>query len=132
MTKAVVDDMVRGMKLADIVAKATPWSFEGYGDAQKSVRYVGLSLRDEWMDVFSQADNLLLKFVIDRNSAFLDYYLANKPPFVRIYSTRFSPQDKWETLLGELRRKLKKDKEEYLHHRDSVDNLYKKIKDYLK
>lgn len=132
MTKAFVDELIRGMKLADIVTKATPWSFEGYGDLQKSVRYVGLDLRDDWLDIFSSDDNLLLKFVIDRNSAYLDYYLANKPPFFRITSTRFSQSDKWETLLGELKRRLKKDKNDVINHSDSVGNLYAAMKPYLK
>jgi hypothetical protein len=132
MTKAFVDDLIRGMKLASMVAKATPWSFEGYGDLQKSVRYVGLELQDDWLEIFSPGDNLLLKFVIDRNSAYLDYYLANKPPFIKISSTRFTQSDKWETLLGELKRRLKRDKNEFQNHTDSVGNLFALIKPHLK
>ncbi len=132
MTKAFVDDLIRGMKLANMVAKATPWSFEGYGDLQKSVRYVGLELQDDWLEIFSPGDNLLLKFVIDRNSAYLDYYLANKPPFIEISSTRFTQSDKWETLLGELKRRLKRDKSEFQNHTDSIGNLFALIKPHLK
>jgi hypothetical protein len=132
MTKAYVDDMIRGMKLAGLVAKATPWSFEGYGDKQKSVRYVGLALKDDWLEVFSPQDNLLLKFVIDRSSAYLEYYLANQPPFVKIYVNRFDNNQKWELLLGELRRRLKKDKEDFINHRDVIGNLYKLVEPGLK
>lgn len=132
MTKAFVDDLIRGMKLASLVARATPWSFEGYGDKQKSVRYVGLSLQGDWLEIFSPKDNLLLKFVIDRDSAYLDYYLANKPPFMKITSVRFSQSDKWETLLGELKRRLKRDKAEFVNHTDSVGNLYALMKPELK
>ncbi len=132
MTKAFVDDLIRGMKLANMVAKATPWSFEGYGDKQKSVRYVGLSLQNDWLEIFSPKDNLLLKFVIDRDSAYLDYYLANKPPFMKINSVRFTQSDKWETLLGELKRRLKRDKNDFVNHTDSVGNLYALMKPELK
>jgi hypothetical protein len=132
MTKAFVDDLIRGLKLAGMVAKATSWSFEGYGDKQKSVRYVGLTLKDDWLEIFSPADNLLLKFVIDRDSAYLDYYLANKPPFFRISAVKFKQTDKWEILLGELKRRLKRDKSEVINHTDSVDNIYAQMKPHLK
>ncbi len=132
MTKAYVDELVRNMKLAGIIAKAAPWSFEGYGDKQKSVRYIGLRLSEDWQDIFSSANNILLKFVIDRTSAYLDYYLANKPPFIRFYSQRFSEQDKWENLLGEVKRRLKKDKNEFINHTDGIDNLYGKLSQDLK
>lgn len=132
MTKAFVDSLIQNMKRAGLVAKASPWSFEGFGDKQKSVRYMGLVLSGDWLEVFSENDNVLLKFVIDRTSGFIEYYLANKPPFIKISSTRFKDSDKWELLLGELRRQLKKDKHDYLHHTDSIDNLYIKIKSQLK
>jgi hypothetical protein len=90
MTKAFVDELVKNMKLAGIVAKVVPWSFEGYGDKQKSVRYIGLHLKDDWEDIFSSRNNILLKFVIDRTSGYLEYYLANKPPFLRIFLQRFA------------------------------------------
>jgi hypothetical protein len=132
MTKAFVDELVKNMKLAGIVAKVVPWSFEGYGDKQKSVRYIGLHLKDDWEDIFSSRNNILLKFVIDRTSGYLEYYLANKPPFLRIFLQRFTDQDKWEILLGELKRKLKKDKIEFTNHTHGIDNLYSKIHQNLK
>lgn len=132
MNKLFVDTLIKNMKSAGVVAKVLPWSFEGYGDKQKSVRYVGLKLDGDWLEIFSPQDNLLIKFVIDRTSAYLDYYLANKPPFVRIMSTRFSENDKWEVLFGECKRKMKKAKSEYISHTDSIDNLYGKIVKDLK
>ncbi len=132
MTKAYVDDLVRNMKLAGIVAKASPWSFEGYGVKQKSVRYIGLHLTGDWQDIFSFKNNILLKFVIDRSSAYLEYYLANKPPFIKLYVQRFTDSDKWEILLGEVKRKLKKDKAEFVNHTHGIDNLYNKIVSGLK
>lgn len=132
MTKAFVDQLISNMKQAGIVTKASPWSFEGFGDKQKNVRFVGIILKDDWLEVFSPDDNLLLKFITDRNSAYLEYYLANGAPFVKISSVSFSEHDKWETLLGELRRRLKKDKSDVIHHTDSIGNLYAKIKPHLK
>ena len=132
MNKAYVDELIRGMKLANLVAKATPWSFEGYGDQQKSVRYVGINPQDDWLEIFSPDDNILLKFVIDRNSAFLDFLLANKPPFMKITSTRFEQNDKWEVLLGEFKRRLKRDKVAVQNHSDTVGNLYALMKPHLK
>ena len=132
MSKSFVDNLIHNMKLASIVTKASPWIVEGIRDTQMNVRYVGIKLNNDWLEIFPATNNLLLKFVIDKNSAILEFYLANKPPFYRITTTRFTDRDKWETLLGELRRKLKKDKAEYINHTDSAGNLYALVKPYLK
>ena len=132
MTKAVVDQLIRNMKLAEMVSKATPWMVEGMGEKVMHVRYVGLTLKDDWLDIFSPKDNLMVKFVIDRSSAFIEYYLANKPPFIKITSSRFSDSDKWETLLGELKRQLKKDKNDSVNHTAGINNLYEFLKPHLK
>lgn len=132
MTKAYIDELIRNMKNAGLVAKATPWSYEGFGDKQKNVRYVGLNILEDWLEIFSAVDNLLLKFISDRSSGYVEYYLANKPPFVKFSAASLHEGMKWEILLGELKRKLKKDKNEYLHHTDSLDNLYARIKPHLK
>lgn len=120
------------MKLADMVAKAAPWMVEGFQDTQKNVRYVGINLKDDWLDIFPPQNNLLIKFVIDRNSAYLEFYIANKPPFFRFLSKRFTDTDKWETLLGQVKRQLKRDKEDYIMHVDAIGNLYKLLKPHLK
>lgn len=124
--------MIHHMKLAGIVAKAAPWMVEGIRDTEKNVRYVGITLKEDWLDIFPTGNNLLIKFVIDRNTAVMEFYLANKPPFFRFTTKRFTDKDKWETLLGELKRTLKKDKTEYLNHTDGIGNLYTLIKPHLK
>ena len=132
MSKTFVDGMIRNMKMANIVTKATPWLVEGMGDKTMNVRYVGITLKDDWTDIFPPPNNFLIKFIIDRSSARIEYYLANKPPFFRIQSVRFTDSDKWEVLLGELKRRLKKDKVEFQNHMDKVGNLYAMIKPELK
>ena len=132
MTKAFVDELIHNMKLAGFVAKASPWMIEGIRDEKMNVRFIGLKLKDDWLEVFSEKDNLMLKFIIDRNTSVIEFYLANNTPFIKITQTQFSQKDKWETLLGEFRRRLKKDKEEFIHHNDKIGNFYKLIKPHLK
>ena len=145
MSKQFVDDMIHNMKLAGIVTKATPWTVEGTNDRRKeasslrdavatqmNVRYVGITVADDWLEIMPANNNLLLKFIIDRNTAYLEFYLANKPPFFKFTNRQFTDADKWETLLGEVKRKLKKDKVDVLNHKEAVGNLYARIKPYLK
>lgn len=132
MSKQFVDEMIHNMRLAGIVSKAAPWMVEGIRDAQMNVRYVGIKLTHDWLDILSENNNLLLKFVIDRNTANLEFYIANKPPFFKFAVRQFSDSDKWEIVLGEVKRKLKKDKSDVLNHTESVGNLYARIKPYLK
>jgi len=132
MSKDFVDRMIRNMKLADLVAKSAPWSVEGFGEKSKNVRYVGLRIKDDLREVFSEGNNLLLKFVIDRGSGWVEFYLANKPPFLKILSRQFTDGDKWEILIGDFKRKMKKDKNDFMNHKEGVGNLYSKIKGLLK
>jgi|SRR5579871_2724537 len=132
MNKAVVDTLVQNMKKADIVTKASPWMVEGLGDKQMNVRYVGIKPALDWQDIIPQANNLLIKFIIDRQSSLFELYLANKPPFVRITRRNFSLSDKWETMLGEIKRRLNSDKTDYLQHKDKVGNWYALIAKDLK
>ena len=132
MSKAFVDELIHNMKLAGIVAKAAPWMVEGFGEKQMNVRFVGIHLKDDWLEIFSPHDNMLLKFVIDRKSSYLEFYLANKPPFLKITSTRFTEKDKWGILLGELKRRLKKDKLDVKNHTEKMGNLYTLMKPHLK
>lgn len=132
MSKTFVDHLIHNMKLADIVTKVTPWSIEGFGEKQMNVRYVGLKIKDEWKNIISEKNNLLVKFVFDKNNAYIEFYLANKPPFFKITSQRFSENDKWETLLGEIKRRLRRDKAEYLSHNDAIGNLYKTLVSQLR
>lgn len=132
MSKNFVDQMIQHMKLAGMVAKATPWMVEGIREQEMNVRYVGLHLTDDWIEIFPAGNNFMLKFIVDRTSARIEFYMANKPPFFRIFTTNFTDHDKWETILGELKRRLKKDKADILNHTDSVGNLYAAVKPHLK
>jgi hypothetical protein len=132
MSKSFVDNFIHNMKLAGLVAKAAPWMIEGIREQEMNVRYVGLQLKDDWLDIFPAGNNVMLKFIIDRNSARIEFYLANKPPFYRIITKHFTDHDKWETILGGLKLKLKKDKLEVMNHTESVGNLYEALKPHLK
>lgn len=132
MSKQFVDEMIHNMKLAGIVTRASPWMVEGMREGQMNVRYVGIKPTDDWLEIFSANNNLLVKFVIDRNTATIEYHIANKPPFFKFVSRQFSDNDKWETLLGEIKRRLKKDKKEFLNHTEEVGNLYARIKPQLR
>lgn len=132
MSKDFVDSLIHSMRLADMVAKAAPWMVEGIRDERKNVRYVGVKIKDDWVDIFPVGNNFLLKFVIDRASAHVEFYIANKPPFFRITTKRFGDKEKWETILGEFKRKMKKDKTDYMNHWEGVGNLYALIKPHLK
>lgn len=139
MSKDFVDKMIHNMKLAGMVTKAAPWMVEGlsadrqgFGDAQMNVRYVGIAVKDDWLAIFPTGNNLLIKFIIDRTSARLEFYVANKPPFFRFTTKHFTDHDKWETLLGDIKQKLKRDKADFQNHRDGVGNFYALIKPHLK
>jgi hypothetical protein len=132
MSKSFVDELIRNMKLADRVSKASPWMVEGIRESQMNVRYVGIKLQDDWLEIFPTNNNLMLKFVIDKNSALVEFYLANKPPFFKIISKKFTEHDKWEIILGDVKRRLKKDKADYLNHTEIMGNLYSLIKPHLK
>lgn len=132
MSKNFVDQMIHNLKLAGMVTKAAPWMVEGIREQEMNVRYVGLHLKDDWLDIFPPENNLMLKFIIDRKSARIEFYLANKPPFYRITTKHFTEHDKWETLLGGFKQQLKKDKAEVMSHTDGVGNLYALLKPHLK
>lgn len=132
MTKGFVDSLIQNMKKAEIVTKATPWMVEGVGDKQMHVRFVGIKPYDEWIDIFSEKNNLLLKFIIDRSSSYFELYLANKPPFTKVITRNFTENEKWEAMLGDSRRRLRKDKADFLAHVSSVGNIYERIQKEIK
>ena len=132
MTKAFVDELVSNMKKAGIVTKAAPWMVEGIGEKQMNVRYVGIKPFKDWVDIIPESNNLLVKFVISRSESYFDLLLANKPPFIFITHKRFATTDKWEVLLGDIKRRLAKDKDDFIHHQDKVGNLYIAIHPHLK
>lgn len=132
MTRAFVDELIRNMKKAGIVEKVLPWMVEGFEDKQMNVRYVGIKIKEDWLEVFSPGDNLLLKFVVGRNYGNLEYFLANNAPFVKITRSALSENGKWETMLGEFKRRLKKDKTEFINHKSKAGNLFEFIKPFLR
>jgi len=132
MNKAFVDSVISNIRKANLVTKVSPWMVEGMGEKAMNVRYVGLKVNNEWNEVFSKANNVLLKFVIDRTTARLELYIANTPPFFLVLSKNFTENDKWESLLGDMRSRLKKDKADYLNHTSKVGNLYVIMKPHLR
>jgi hypothetical protein len=124
MNKTFVNTLIQNMKKADIITKASPWVIEGVGDKGMNVRYVGIKPFDDWRDIIPAENNLLIKFVIDKQSSYFELFLANKPPFIWIIRRNFSEGDKWEPMLGEIKRRLHNDKTEFLQHKDKVGNLY--------
>jgi hypothetical protein len=131
MTKTIINTLIRNMQQAGIVTKASPWMIEGAGNKQLNVRYVGVKPID-WSEIMRPENNLLIKFILDGKLGLVEFYLANLPPFTRISGTKLVDTSKWETLLGNLKLQLKKDKEAVIHHRDNVGNLYRLIEKLLK
>ncbi len=131
MTKKFVDQFIQNMKRAGMVTKASPWLVEGIGNQHMNVRYVGVTIKDDWIEILSPNNNLLVKFIIDKNNAFLEFYLANKAPFLKFMHVPFQESNKWEKVFGEIKRVLKRDKNDFLNHRDMLGNLYTKIKSSL-
>ncbi len=141
MSKAFVDDLIHNMKLAGIVTKVTPWSIEGFATHQigqneiekaLNVRYLGIKLPEDWREIFSDKNNLLLKFIVDRSTAKVEFYLANTPPFIKIITREFTNDDKWETVLGEVKNRLKRDKSDVINHNEQINNIYARIQKNLK
>lgn len=132
MTKSFVDTLIQNMKKADIVTKSAPWMVEGFGEKEMHVRFVGIKPYGEWKDLFSEKNNLLLKFIVDRKHSYFEFYLANKPPFTKIITRDFTDGDKWEVMLGEIKRRLTKDKAEVVNHTSSMGNIYERIQKDLK
>ena len=132
MSKVFVDTLVSNMKKAGIVTKATPWMVEGVGEKQMNVRYVGIKPFADWVDIIPSDNNLLLKFITNRQQSYFELFLANKPPFIWVTRKNFTDMDKWELLLGDIKRRLHRDKEELLRHEEKAGNLYTLIKPHLK
>lgn len=120
------------MTKAGIITKASSWTMEAVGSTEYHIRYLGLRIFEGWEEIFSLSNNLLIKFSVSRTSSKAELFLANKPPFIKISSLKFTPNTKWEVMLGEIKMKLKKDKADALKHTDKIDNLYMLIKPYLK
>ncbi len=120
------------MQKAAIVTKASDWFMEGIGDATTTAKYVGLKLDDSWSEIFSLSNNVMCKFVLLKTQGHVEFYLANKPPFVMISVAKLSDASKWETVFGELKRQLKAEKLALQHHKGKINSSFSKIKPYLK
>src|SRR5258708_4867574 len=101
MNKTFVNSLIQNMKKAAIITKASSWTVEGIGEKAMHVRYVGIKPFNDWRDIIPEHNNLLIKFVIDKQTSYFELYLANQPPFIRIIRRNFSAGDKWEPMLGE-------------------------------
>ena len=115
------------MKKANRVTNISDWMIEGREDKRIEMKYAGVILDQEWKEIFSTKNNLLFRFSLVNKTAYLDILLANAPPFIQLSSQKLTEEDKWENVLGQLRNTLKKQKDDFLHHRDQVDNLYAKV-----
>jgi hypothetical protein len=120
------------MKKAGVITRASEWTNEGTFESESLVKYVGIRLDESWTDIFDLQNNILIQFTLKKSTAYLDFYLANTPPFYKITSVTLKDSDKWEVLIGTLRNQLKKDKLDAQHHQGKIDNLYQSLKKYLK
>ncbi|MEK7165961.1 MAG: hypothetical protein AAB874_04115 [Patescibacteria group bacterium] len=132
MNKTVINALISNMQRAKILTKTTPWLIEGMGKKHLQVRYIGIKPYDDWTEIIPAENNLLLKFVFDKPAARIEFYIANSPPFFKFHHQHFPETVKWETILGELKRLLRKDKEAHIHHQTQAGNLYELILPHLK
>ncbi len=130
--KSQINTLVTHLTKAGLTTKVSSWFFEERGDAKVEVRYVGLKLGEEWAEVFSQKNLLLLAFVYSTKRQELQVFFANATPFVLLKSLPIESEMKVEAVLGDLRRELKSDKQAFLHHKDQIGNMYKKLVNHLK
>lgn len=128
MTKTDVNNLIKNMTKAGIVSKASSWTMEAVDHLEYHIRYVGIKVADDWDEIFSTQNNLLIKFSVNKKSSKAELFLANLPPFVKITNLKLSPTIKWEVMLGEVKNRLKKDKADFLKSCYKIDNLYVKLK----
>lgn len=145
MSKTIINSLIKKLSLSGLTTKVTPWMVEGinpnrslsgidgYGSEESAdVRYVGLKPDESWDMVLSPEDNLLLKFTIVNKVDYLTILLANKPPFVELWNKALQSTDTWESIIGKLKQRLKKEAAEYSRGESTVTNLYRKLKPQLK
>lgn len=132
MAKKVIDDFLKNLRKSDLMLKVSPWMPEGGGGHEFDVRYVGIKVPEDLKHIIPEGNNMLLRLKSERTDTWLEFYLANQPPFFKIDQTRLREGDKWETILGYFKGKLKKDFEEYKKNNTKLDNIYLKLKPKLK
>lgn len=132
MNKTQINIIIKNMEKAGIVTKTTPWLIEGIGERKADVRYVGIRPFDDWLAIFSEDNNLLLKCILEKKSAGMEVYLANKPPFIKFFYVKISEDTKWESTLGAIRARLQQDKEDVIRHSDKAGNLFLLVQPHVR
>lgn len=132
MTKAKIDQLIKYLQAKKLLGQIGKWQMEALEDSEYHVRYVGVTLPADWQNIISTKNNFLLKFLVNRQKATLEYYLANKSPFILFWQIGIKPETDWKDILGPLKQKLNKDKKEFIANEVKIDNLFVKIKSQLK
>ena len=133
MSKPFINSMIKKLTLSGQTTKVTPWMVEGLADGREAhVRYLGIKPDLSWETVLSADDNLLLKFSIINNVPSITIYFANKPPFIELGYRVLDKTDTWESIIGKLKQRIKKEAAEFARGESTVTNLYRKIKPFLK
>lgn len=131
MTKREIDSLISDMKKGGVVTNAAPWMIEGSDEKLIDTRYVGICPPD-WEEVIDLKNNLLIRFSHTRGDSRAEFLIANNMPFFKFWTERIDSNTKWERLLGEMKRRLKKDKEDVLHHNAKAGNIYKTLLPHLR
>jgi hypothetical protein len=124
MNKSYINTFIRNIKKAGHLTKDSDWVFDSNYKEKIEVKYAGFRFGKDFDDVISSNNNFILKFNLSKSGCFLDIYLANKTPFVKLVSKKLNETEKWEIILGELKRNLRKDKDDFIHHIDKAGNLF--------
>jgi hypothetical protein len=144
MSKPVINSFIKRFTQSGLTTKITPWMVEGYqpsrslsgidgyaSDKQIEVRYVGCKPDESWDMVLSPADNLLCKFYILDKKDYLIVYFANKTPFIELWHKPLLASDSWESVMGKIKQRLKKEAAESVSG-GSVGSLFAKIERFSK
>lgn len=132
MAKKIIDDFLKNLRKSELTLKVSPWMSEGGGGHEYDIRYVGIKIPKDIEHIIPAANHLLLRLKSERADTWLEFYLANQPPFFKIDQTRLKDGDKWEIILGYFKNKLKRDFEDYQKNSTRLDNIYLKLKPKLK
>ena len=132
MSKKHIDQIIKGLKEHDYVIHCAKWQMEAIEDQEYHVRFLGLKIPSDWKSIINPKNNILLKFITSRKQTFLEYYLANQPPFTLIVKTKIDREDTYKDVIGPFKQQLNRDKLDYQRNKHQFDNIYLKIKPSLK
>lgn len=127
MGKQNINKLISNLKKSSWTTKISPW----LNEQGLEVRYVGIRPQG-WEEILSDGNNLLLKISIQEKGDFVEVLFANKPPFITLHKQFIDKETKWEQIMGSVRFKLGKDKQDYQKGNTKIDNLYRKILPQLK